>query len=375
MQDDGSGVFDLTSIYQYEPDYAAPPGWILDERLEVLGMSHAEFARRCGRSPKLISDIIAGKAPVEPRTAIQFEKVLGVHAGIWLGIESDYRLHRERQAEIRRAEESVAWAKAFPVNELVKRGLIPEPTSDADRVFGLLSFFGVASVGAWQVKNEGAMVAYRHSPSFESDGPALATWLRLGELETEEMESASYNEAKFKRALTRIRESTAAPHDATLSQAQRLCLDSGVVLTIIRPLPKTALSGATRWLTPRKALIQLSARHMSDDHLWFSFFHEAAHVLLHSKKDIFVHDTTNKGKITEADQQADRWAADFLVPHGEWEQLTMRPPFTKRKVLQFAEEQEIAPGIIVGRLQHEKRLPWSHLNHLKARLEWEDDVA
>ena len=30
----------------------------------------------------------------------------------------------------------------------------------------------------------------------------------------------------------------------------------------------------------------------------------------------------------------------------------------------------IAPGIVVGRLQHEGQLPWNHLNHLKLRLEW-----
>ena len=80
--------------YQYNPDYAVPPGWVLDERLDVQGMSHAEFAGRCGRSPKLISEIISGKAPLDPETALQFEKVLGVDASIWLGIESEYKLHR-----------------------------------------------------------------------------------------------------------------------------------------------------------------------------------------------------------------------------------------------------------------------------------------
>ena len=61
---------------QYRPDYAVPPGWVLEEHLEAHGISHAEFARRCGRSPKLISEVIAGKAPLEPETALQFEKVL-----------------------------------------------------------------------------------------------------------------------------------------------------------------------------------------------------------------------------------------------------------------------------------------------------------
>ena len=83
---------------RYRPNYAVPPGWVLEEHLEVEGISQAEFARRCGRSPKLISEIIAGKAPVEPATARQFERVLGLTAGIWLGIEADYRLHMARKA-------------------------------------------------------------------------------------------------------------------------------------------------------------------------------------------------------------------------------------------------------------------------------------
>ena len=73
------------AMNEYRPDYAVPPGLVLEERLEAHGISQAEFARRCGRSAQLISEIIAGKAPIEPRTAVQFERVLGVDADIWLG--------------------------------------------------------------------------------------------------------------------------------------------------------------------------------------------------------------------------------------------------------------------------------------------------
>ena len=81
---------------RYRPDYAVPPGWVLAERLDVQGVGRAEFARRCGRSPKLISEIISGKAPLDPETALKFEKMLGVDASIWLGIESEYRLQLAR---------------------------------------------------------------------------------------------------------------------------------------------------------------------------------------------------------------------------------------------------------------------------------------
>ncbi|MDA8008728.1 MAG: HigA family addiction module antitoxin, partial [Alphaproteobacteria bacterium] len=81
------------SANQYNPDYATSPGWILGEHLEVLDISQAELARRCGLSPKLISEIISGKARVTPKTAIQFEKELGLAAEIWLNLESNYQLH------------------------------------------------------------------------------------------------------------------------------------------------------------------------------------------------------------------------------------------------------------------------------------------
>ena len=86
---------------QYRPDYAVPPGWVLAERLSAQDISRAEFARRCDRSAKLISEIISGKAPIEPKTALQFERVLGVDADIWLDIEKDYQLHQIRKAEVR----------------------------------------------------------------------------------------------------------------------------------------------------------------------------------------------------------------------------------------------------------------------------------
>ncbi|MDE0153097.1 MAG: HigA family addiction module antitoxin [Gammaproteobacteria bacterium] len=88
-----------TPLHQFDPDYSVPPGWILEEYLETLGISHAEFAYQCGCSPKLISEIISGEAPLEAKTALQFEKTLGLDTSVWLGIEANYRLHQARTKE------------------------------------------------------------------------------------------------------------------------------------------------------------------------------------------------------------------------------------------------------------------------------------
>ena len=120
-----------TPANQFKPDYAVPPGWVLEEYLEVRDMSQAEFARRCGRSTELISEIIAGKAPLDADTALQFEKILGLNVSIWLGIEKDYRLHLARKADAEKAASDAKWAQPIPIAERVKQNVTkpPEPVS------------------------------------------------------------------------------------------------------------------------------------------------------------------------------------------------------------------------------------------------------
>ena len=360
----------MAKTHRYQPDYAASPGAVLEEHLAAHGLSHAEFARRCGRSAKLISEIVAGKAPVEPVTALQFEKVLGMDARIWLGIEADYRLHQKRAAEAD-DKTAVEWAKRFPINELAKRGVIEKPASGSDAVSQLLSFFGVASVDSWRGRYSAGSIAYRHSPTFESDKFALATWLRLAEVKVADQAPADYHESAFKAALGQVRLLTRAEVMPALEKAAQLCGQAGVALALVKPFPKTRLSGAAWWLAPRRPIIALSARHRSNDHLWFSFFHEAAHILLHSKKSVFV-DGANGGE-DEIEAEANEWAANFLVPKRNWQRFVNNGIYNGTSIRQFAEEQGIAPGIVVGSLQHQQLLSWKKLNNLKVRLKWADE--
>ena len=356
--------------YHFKPDYTVAPGSVLKERLEVQGISQAEFARRCGRSAKLISEIIAGKARIEPQTALQFEKVLGVDASIWIGIDSIYQIHRARKIEEENAATNLQWAKAFPIRELVNRECFQNPKSASDSVLKLLEFFGSGSVNAWSERYKPADFYWRHSPSHKSNEAALTAWLRLGELEAERQFCKKYNESNFKQATVEIRKLTRKPIAEALQQTCTLCNKAGVALALVPPLPKTALSGAAWWYSSYKAVIQLSARHKTDDHLWFSFFHEAAHIILHSKKKTYIDETD--GKLTHLESEANDWASNALVSKSSWEQFLAKSPKSAKTVQKFASEEKIAPGIVVGMLQHEGHLPWSHLNRLKVRYQWKE---
>ena len=357
--------------YVYQPDYAVHPGEILGEHLEARQMSQAELARRCNRSSKLISEIISGKAPIEPATAVYLEKALGLDARIWLGIEADYRLHLQRQEEAQEAENQQAWTKSFPVSKLVMREVMSKPASKAEKVGAVLRFFGVGSIDAWEATYGEKLlsnVAFRHSPSYGSDRFALATWLRLGEIEAEGIATQPYEKASFLKTLASIRRLTAAQSTESLETTQRLCSEAGVALAIVKPLPRTSLHAVSRWLSPKKALIQLTARYMRDDQLWFSLFHEASHILFDGKSRVFLH--SKEDQPEEFEERANRWAANFLISPKDWRTFSDAREFTAGDVAAFADKQGVSPGIVVGRLQHEERINYSNLNRLNARLQW-----
>jgi HTH-type transcriptional regulator / antitoxin HigA len=60
-----------------------------------------------------------------------------------------------------------------------------------------------------------------------------------------------------------------------------------------------------------------------------------------------------------------------LINPTEWHRFVASNSYrAKAGIQEFAQKVGIAPGIVVGRLQHEKRLPFDHCNDLKRHLEW-----
>jgi Zn-dependent peptidase ImmA (M78 family) len=195
---------------------------------------------------------------------------------------------------------------------------------------------------------------------------AVLAWLRKGELDARGIVCRPFQKDKFRAALEEIRELTLRPIAEAIPETVRLCAESGVAVVFVPELPKTRTWGATRWLSAEKALIQLSARGKTDDQLWFTFFHEAGHILLHPKKDIFIElDNTEDSR----EDEANRFAADLLIPPNTWMLLRQMKLRRTTEIQLFAQKYKVAPGILVGRMQRENLIPWAHLNGLKTHLE------
>jgi HTH-type transcriptional regulator / antitoxin HigA len=362
----------MTQIrHPYQPDYAAPPGKMLEEFIEARDLSARELARRCGRSAKLVVEILAGKASIEPETAMQLERVLGMDASVWLNMEAAYRLHIARAEEAKAFEGMREMVRRYPITELVQRGFVRSTASDADRAGELLRFFGAGSFAALQERySDLEAVSFRHSPVFESDPEALLAWLRVGEIQAEEVASAPFERATFMEALKRIRALTVKEPKDFEARMKAECASAGVVFLLVPPFSGLRLSGIARWVVPGKGLIQQSLRHKTNDHFWFTFFHEAAHLILHSRKSLFI-DGEQITSDAKEEEEANHWAANFLVPQHELEKFIARAAFADSDLVAFANTLGITPGIIVGQLQNRKAIPWkTTLNKLKIPFQW-----
>lgn len=351
----------------FHPDYAVAPGETLKETVEALGIDQKDLARRTGLSEKHISQIMTGHASVTVETAQKLEMVTGVPAGFWNGLEVAYRQTLAEIEAIHAHEGDIAWMKQFPVRELIRRGKLAEGATHAMTSRNLLAFFGTASVESWKQVWMAPGVAWRKSKCFDSNPYVAATWLRLGELEAREVQCEPYVAERFRAALRQIRAQTCEPVDKAIAAARQHCAAAGVAVVLVREIKGCPASGVARWLTPVKALIQLSLRHKTDDHLWFSFFHEAGHILHDPKKQVTIEDLRNRD--SEQELAADRFARDMLISPPEAARLRNLASATDVKA--FAAELGIAPGIVAGRLQHDGLIGYNQMNELKRRLEWE----
>lgn len=347
------------------PDVAIPPGELLAETLESLGLTQAELARRAGRPTQAINEIVRGTKEITAETALQLERVLGVPAHIWTRLEADYRATKARLEDRKRLEDDTPLARRYPYAAMARLGWVRRTRTPREQVTELLGFFGVASL---RHVVQAQPAAFRVSTKVRTSPEALAAWLRRGERQAQAIQTAAFDEPRLRAALPEFRALTLSLPEEFEPQLTARLAACGVALVLVPHLPKTGAHGATRWLTT-KAVVQMSLRYRWDDIFWFGLFHELGHVLLHGRGRVFIEGLD--GSRDQAEHEANAFARDQLIPPDAWARFIQQgDSFSPGAVQAFAAAQGVAPSIVVGRLQHEGRVPHSHLNALRVQFVW-----
>ncbi|MBS0183601.1 MAG: HigA family addiction module antidote protein [Nitrospira sp.] len=355
-------------------DLAVPPGEFLLEVAEDLGISQADLARRMGRPPQAINEIIKGEKMITPETAIQLEHVLAVPAHIWMGLEAEYQLVKARQHATETVEQEVSMLDRFPYRHMAAFAWVVKTRDTIRRVQELRRFFGVASLH--RLKGVKAYrPAFRQAVKSESSPEALVAWLRAGELAARGIDTRPYDDKGLRANLAEIRSLSIRTPEAFFPALKQTLAQCGVGFVLHPHLPKTYVTGATFWLASDKAVLMLSNRGSWADVFWFSLFHEIGHILLHDRRHTFLEDTADDPQWKKQEREADEFARDTLMPPAQYAPFVARRKFTAAAIQAFAQDIGIAPGIVVGRLQHDKILAPHQQHALRVRYQCNPHAA
>ena len=355
----------MTDLIPAHPDTTPHPGEHLKDYLDSLGMSQSEFCRRAGVSEKHVSQIIGGKAGITADMAVTIERVLGGGAAMWVNLDAAYRLHQAREHQAQIVAESVDWAGRFPVSDLRARGIVQAKRKGPAVVEELIRFFAVAGPEEWDEVYGVATARYRQSTAYAASPYAQAAYLRLCELKADLEDLPAFDRTGLESALKTVRERLAEEPQELLEDARRLLRPCGVALVTERALSGSRLSGAAFWPRRNRAIIALTGRFKTADHLWFSFFHEAAHLLLHKDRDVLEVDDGGG----DLENEADSFAREMLIPATVYDELTAGDALTLPVIRSVAQENALPIDSLIGMLQHDGWLGHGSYRELKRPVE------
>ncbi len=330
-----------------------------------------------GRPLSSISSSTGGRSVTwRAATSLALEKVFQRPAHLWLNLQRQFDEADARRRELARSAYWKDWARKFPLKEMKRFGFsLPPGQSDVDT---LLNFLGVSSPESWSSVWNATGVAYRQTRRFTTSAESISAWVRETELVAAQLESAEFNEKLLRSAIEKLRLLTRERADEIMEPVQKLCAAAGVAVVWVPEVSHIGISGCARWLTDKKALIGLTLRHKTDDQMWYTFFHECGHLLLHRRKRSFVLDNPTEDlsdrvvdpEMQQYEAEANRFAADTLIPPHALAEFIRTKDFTSDSIHEFADAIGIGPGLVVGRLQFEGLLAPHQGNALKQRLNW-----
>ncbi len=341
----------------FQTKTAIIPGRILVNLLVKENISQKDLSQKTGITEKHISNIVQGKASITEDTAIKFEYVFGGSASFWINLQKSFDEMSARLSFEEQLVGELPLVKNFPFNELVKYNFASKANKPIDKLKELLKFFAIPSLN--QVKYAQA-VAYHQTAIKEKkvDQNAAAAWLRIGDIKYKELLEKTnipdYNETEFRKSLSDIKRLTREKD--FFGKLPKILLDKGVILLDSPYLSKTYISGAVRWIGGRP-VIQINDHLKNKDSLFFTIFHEFAHIFLHDKREDYLDYEGLKSRDKE-EREADNWACETLISQDNYNNFLLKNNYSISAIETFAKSIEVNKDVVIGRLAHDGKINW-----------------
>lgn len=354
---------------EYKNIIAFHPGYYLTDILDELEMTQEDFAKRLGITPKTVSLLLNGLTPLTNDLAMRLSSMLGISVETFLNLQKSYD---EKIIEINRAKEidvQIEIAEAIDYSYFVKNKLLPKVKSKIDKVIQLCSFLKVSNLEF--LKRQDLLASFRTTVTNVSDKNIINAnvWLQTAINEGLKVSTKPFDEKKLKFYLPEIRSMTLQLPEVFLPRLAEIFTECGVAFVLLPALKNCGVNGVVRWFDNR-VLLAINDRYKAADMFWFSLFHEIKHVFQQKKTKTIINcqDGFMEMDVT-FEAEADEFARETLISTKEYiEFFAAKGRYISRKdVIQFADMMGIHPGIVVGRLQHDKKISHSSMAELKLR--------
>lgn len=141
---------------------------------------------------------------------------------------------------------------------------------------------------------------------------------------------------------------------AYIRHLEKKLSEKGIIFIVEPSVVGLKLDGAVFKLDSGHPVIAMSLRYKRLDNFWFTLMHELAHIVLHYEQlDSYIIDDLDSSRETLTELEADKLALNSIIPRNIWRTCAARRDLEVGSVVRFAEQNNVHPAIVAGRIQHE----------------------
>ncbi len=346
------------------------PGETIKELLEINNLTQEDFARKMKINLKTANELINGKGVITNETAFKLGVIFDLPASFWNNLEFNYR------AQLKEIEEEEKIKQEYEVikdvyNEIAKRNWVPKTSNKMERVQNIKKYLRITDFE--NIDEEYSKIACRRSTIKNFSKINLLLWVQYALRESTKLEVEKFDKEKILSSIEDIKRLTMyEDQKQARKELQQWGIERGIVIIYNSMLKNTAIQGIAKWLTPEKALIQLSDRRKRVDTFWFTFMHELGHLLYGRKKDCYLE--TDDILLNQEEEIANEFAKNKLVNRKQYNELLKNIIITndvEKDIIEFANKNNIAPDIVVGLLEHDwEKYDFKTFNKFLRRLDF-----
>lgn len=359
----------MSNKIEYNENYAFHPGYYIAEIIEDMGISQDEFATRMGTTGKTLSKLINGQCNLSGDLAQKIATMLGSSVEVWLNLQKAYH---EKIIEIERKkviDEQIEIMQLIDYSFFVKYVKLAATRSVTEKITNLCKYLMISDLRI--LAQTDFLVNFRTGVSNVQSKNIInaQAWLQTAMNFAKEMNVKDFNAIKLRNNLSIIRQMTVQSPSEFLPGIRDILAECGVAFVLLPYLKNSGINGAVKWYGRDRVVLAMNNRRCYIDTFWFSLFHEIKHVLQQKVKKVFissdVEDMTQIDSMLE--EEADAFAQNYLIPQDEYLKLTSAKYLSDDDIMAFAKSINIHPGIVAGRLQHDRVIPQSRCVKMKER--------